>query len=351
MTLGSFLSSAEIASGCTLILLVFFQILKSERKVSDALRVVTYLSFFITFGVAGFGKYYASNAPKRFEDIEASNPSKAITGYTEAIRLNPSSANLYYRRGRTDYHLQKYADSVRDFTRALELSPDNPEYLASRAFSSFALGNFSGAQGDITQALKSGYKSSEADMMNGMLLQRAGKIQDALKAYTAALAHPDIGSVNRCSVLINRANIFSDLKLYAEAEQDDTLAINSCDGYELESALVNRGTTKSSTGNHTGAMADWEEALRLDPNDPVIFKNRAEAYIDEGGLELALNDYSRYLQLRPDDSFTYLVRAGLYQQLGDSKRAELDRETAKKLDRTNSGRSYGGPRLVYPSFR
>lgn len=305
------------------------------------LRFATYGAFLLTVGGVAFGEYYAGTAPRRLRPIERNKPLVAIAGYTEAIRLNPSESELYFRRGRTDFHLGRYADAIQDLTRALELSPNKPEYLASRGFSFLLAGDIRSAEPDISRALKSGYQDPEAQMAQGMILQSQGKLQDAVKEYTAALSRSDFDAVSRCATLVNRGNVYWLLKSYAEAEEDDTTVINSCEGPDRENAFVNRGIVRASKGDRAAAFGDWEEALRLDPNDPVVFKDRAESYIDEGRLQLALEDYTRYLQLRPDDAYTYLVRSSLYERLGESMLAQSDRETAQEMIRTNRGRSYG----------
>jgi tetratricopeptide (TPR) repeat protein len=350
MTSMRILSYVPVAFGFLVILLVFAQVFRSSLgKGSHFLRVVTYLAFFLTVGGVGFGEYYASTAPKRFHAIEVSMPAVALAGYSEAISLNPSDAELYYRRGRTAYGLHKYADAIQDFTKALELSRNNPKYLISRASSFLLLGDDHSADDDIKRALGFHQQDPELNMINGILQERRGLLQDALKEYTAALSRSELGPANRCSTLFNRGNVYLQLKAYAEADQDYSRVIEGCnDPEQREDALVNRGGVRGFIGNRAGALADLEEALRLSPNDPVIFKNRAGEYIDEGRPQLALDDSNRYLQLRPDDGIAYMIRSTLYDKLGDRQRAQLDRDTAQELFRTNRSRSYGPPGVLPP---
>jgi tetratricopeptide (TPR) repeat protein len=339
-------TAVEVTCGAIGVTLAFLQVIRL-RESYPVLRFLTYAAFTLTLCSVAFGMFYADTAPKRLMPIETSSPLAAIAGYSDAIRFSPTDADLFFRRGRTEYHLLKYAEAIRDFSKALDLSPNKPEYLVSRGFAYFAMGDVRSAESDFSRALSSGYQSSEANLAYGMILENDGKFQEAINEYTAALSRPDLESANRCSALTERANAYRGLKMYTEAERDDTNVIASCDKISREDGFVNRGTDKYLIGDHVAALADWEEALQLDPNDAVVFKNRAEMYMDDGRPDMALADYNRYLQIRPDDAYTYLVRAGLYERLGDSIRAQLDRETGQELARTNRAKSYAA-KSFYP---
>jgi tetratricopeptide (TPR) repeat protein len=214
------------------------------------------------------------------------------------------------------------------------------------------LGDDRSAETDLKRVIGSRYQDPEANMVYGLLLQSRGRLQEALREYDVALSSSDLEASGRCSTQFNRGNIYLMLKSYAEAEQDfdQVIISSSCDETEREDAFVNRANVRSLTGNRAGALADWQEALRLDPNDPVVFKNRGGEYIDDGRFQLALDDYNRYLSLRPDDDEAYIVRSTLYEDLGDPQRARSDRETAQELFRTHRSRSYGPRGLLYPAF-
>lgn len=335
-----------IAFGTVMIALAVLQVLKPPRGSSSILKALTYLAFFLTLGGATFGKFYASKAPARLEPIESSMPAEAISGYTQAIRLNPTDADLFYRRGRTDFHLYRYADAIQDFNRALELSPGDLRFIASRGFSYFAIGDDRSAQTDISRVINSGYRDPETHMVYGLLLQGQSRFQEAVREYSNALAQPDLGSVNRCTTLLNRGVVYVALKGLSKAKSDFDEVIAKC-AMDRESALVNRASVKSLSRDRNGAFSDWEEALRLDPNDAVVYKNRGGEYVDAGLLRSALTDYDRYLSLRPNDAEAFMVRATIHANLGDGASAQADREKALELVRTKQARIYGPSGIIY----
>lgn len=346
LSAASLVITIQVVCGCVAIALALFQLIL-VGKTYAFLRSITYAAFTLTLVGVVFGKYYASTAPRRLKPIEKRAPVDAIVGYTEAIRLNPINADLYFRRGRTEFQLNQYADAIRDFNKTLDLSPNDPQYLANRGFASWFAGDHRSAKNDILQALAYGSQEPEVQMAHGLILEYDDQFQQAINEYTTALSRSDLDASSRCATLTNRGNSYRALKLFTEAEADDNNVVASCQGPWREDALVHRGIDRWQTGDHAAALADWEEALRLDPNGPVVFENRAELYTDENRLGLALADYNRYLQIRPDDAFTHLVRAGVYRRLGDLSSAQADEETGKYLDRTNHGKSYG-PKLFAP---
>ena len=58
---------------------------------------------------------------------------------------------------------------------------------------------------------------------------------------------------------------------------------------------TNRGWTYFRMGNYEQAIADYNQALQLDPDDGLIYRNRAEAYEAMGNKDQAIADYKKTL--------------------------------------------------------
>ena len=46
---------------------------------------------------------------------------KAISDYTEAIKLKPKHADIYYSRGLASYKMGQFEEAISDFTEAIKL--------------------------------------------------------------------------------------------------------------------------------------------------------------------------------------------------------------------------------------
>jgi tetratricopeptide (TPR) repeat protein len=52
-------------------------------------------------------------------------------------------------------------------------------------------------------------------------------------------------------------------------------------------------------GNYERAIADLNEAIRLDPKSAVAYNNRGSAYAFQGDIDRAIADFSASIRLEP----------------------------------------------------
>jgi tetratricopeptide (TPR) repeat protein len=333
--LGSLLAKFQIISGVVIIVLAVGQVMLLRRKMI-ALRAIVYAAFVLLVGSVAFGKYYAQTAPGRLESIEAYQPSVAVSGYTEAIRLNPTDSELYYRRGRTDYYLNRYEDAVADFTNALQLSPNTPKYLLGRAFAFLFLHDLNSAERDLNLAISNGYQSSEANLLQGIIFDMHGRYNEAILQYSTAL-HGNEAARYRCSALFGRGYDYQREKRYDEALADYTSILESCNenkaeiGYARPAVLSNRGVVHWALSQKKAAFEDWDKALALDPTLIKTLIDRSDAYRELGDLKDALLDINRCIELSPNDPEVWMKRASIYSELNDPARANRDLHRAQQL--------------------
>jgi tetratricopeptide (TPR) repeat protein len=63
----------------------------------------------------------------------------------------------------------------------------------------------------------------------------------------------------------------------------------------------NRATMRLKQGDRSGALADYAQALKLDPKDPSIWYGRAQARADSGDNKGAIEDLAEALRVAPAD--------------------------------------------------
>jgi tetratricopeptide (TPR) repeat protein len=100
-------------------------------------------------------------------------------------------------------------------------------------------------------------------------------------------------------------------------------------------AFLNRGAAQQEAGDTDAAIADFTDAIRLNPSYPAPYAHRADAYQEKGRLELALADLTTVIGLLPDDADSYADRGDIHALLGNRERAIADFTAALKRDTRN----------------
>ena len=70
----------------------------------------------------------------------------------------------------------------------------------------------------------------------------------------------------------------------------------------------NRGVAWANKGNLDNAIADYNEAIRLDPNNADAYYNRGIAWGRKGNLDNAIADYNEVIRLNPNFADAYYNR-------------------------------------------
>lgn len=115
------------------------------------------------------------------------------------------------------------------------------------------------------------------------------------------------------------------------------VAIAACDraigsgqfsGLELAKLHTSRGVERRRKGDLDGAIADYTEAIRLNPRDPFAHNNRANIRRDKGDLAGAVEDYTAALAIDPGYTAAYVNRGLVREKTGDIAGARADYEAA-----------------------
>ncbi len=106
-----------------------------------------------------------------------------------------------------------------------------------------------------------------------------------------------------------------------------------------------RAATRYGLGDRQGAIEDYTQVLRANPDDDVAMNNRGVVYYELGILHEALADFDQALQLHPT-SVGYCNRGTVRSDLGDRRGALADYQKAIELDAA-SAIAYNGRGLIH----
>ena len=103
---------------------------------------------------------------------------------------------------------------------------------------------------------------------------------------------------------------------------------------ESQSAVsyYNDGEDKRKLGDYVGAIADYDAAIRLNPNEADFYWSRGKANNGLKDYFAAIRDFDTAIRLNPDDFYAYSSRGGAKSSLGQYDAAIADFDTAIRLN-------------------
>ena len=100
---------------------------------------------------------------------------------------------------------------------------------------------------------------------------------------------------------------------------------------DFEDAFFNRGNAKTAKGDLDGAIADFDAAIHLKPDYVDAFLNRGNAKADKGNLDGAIKDFNEAIRLKPDYVDAFLNRGNAKADKGDLDGTIADYDEAIRL--------------------
>ena len=109
-----------------------------------------------------------------------------------------------------------------------------------------------------------------------------------------------------------------------------TAIIEASGGSARDRALAfnNRGNARFRKGDYDHAIEDYDQALKLDPNEPTAYDGRGSVYYGKGQYELAAQDYDQAIRLDASDAYAFAGRCNARTALGQYESAIADDSSA-----------------------
>jgi serine/threonine protein kinase/tetratricopeptide (TPR) repeat protein len=222
------------------------------------------------------------------------DPVQAVARFDTSLTLWPEFYGSYYHRGRAYLEQKDYEHARADFTEALRRRPDFYPACIDRALALAGLKDLAGAIADVTHVLDSGEAPTRLYFMRAEFRDQAGDRQGARR------------------------------------DRAEGLRLRPTD----ELSWVVRGVAHLPS-DPKGALADFEEALRLNPRSRPALEDKAHVlaeYLGKTAEAVAVLD--RAVALHPD---YVAARAGRGVLLGRLKQRDAALRDAVEALRLDSG--------------
>jgi lipoprotein NlpI len=166
-------------------------------------------------------------------------------------------------------------------------------------------------------------------------------------------------SISGCTRIINgdkendqdRAIAYSiraSVYLYSKGDTDGAIADEN-DAIRLdpkrEVAYANRGLAYLKKGNYDLAIADCNQAISINPKLATAYDYRGSAYSKMGNYDVAIADYNQAISINPKLFAPYGNRASAYSKKGNYDLAVADYNQAISIEPKNSGLYFGRGRV------
>ncbi|BAT56404.1 TPR domain protein [Nostoc sp. NIES-3756] len=104
--------------------------------------------------------------------------------------------------------------------------------------------------------------------------------------------------------------------------------------------LYNEGVEKYNKKDLTGAIADFTQAIKINPNLAVAYNDRGLARYDSGDRQAAIEDYNQAIKANPNLAVAYYNRGLARYDLGDKQTAIEDYTQAVTINPNNANAYY-----------
>lgn len=280
----------------------------------------------------------ALNLYRRAASLDAlGQTDRALDDYSEAIRIDPRGSLAFLGRGvLLASRKRSYDRAIEDFSRAIELEPNNVEAYIARGNAYSQIGDNGRAIADLDKAIAMAPDNAHAYVVRGLAYNRRNDVAAALKDYDKALEiDPRLASA-----LANRAAIHASEGKYDLAIRDLDRAIAIEPNNPV--ALYNRGYAYFAKGEYDKAIGDYSKAIEVDPNMGIAYNNRCLTRAISGkDLVAALADCDQALKLNPLNLDTRDTRGFIYLKLGDPALAVNEYNAALDIDPNRPLALYG----------
>lgn len=207
----------------------------------------------------------------------------ALADLSRACEMSPTNPDYFYQRGMIYRQNQQLAEALADFDRAITLKSDDVEALIARAQIKLESRDRTAVKADLDAADRAAPKESDVRLFMASGYGRIADFADSVAQYDLWIAaHPTDGRAaaalgGRCH---GRVSLGKDL---AGALSDCNAALKRSTGAGAFGAnvLANRGLVRLRMGDYAKSVADYDAALKIEPQNAWALYGRGLANLKQ----------------------------------------------------------------------
>jgi tetratricopeptide (TPR) repeat protein len=250
---------------------------------------------------------------------------KALEACEQAIALEPEAPDLWAMHSNVLVQMQTYPDAIASAERALFFDESHSLAMTYRCIAYAAMDEYELALDSCNEALRiNGYwgdtSPSLAWLYRGMILRQTGQLAAAAIALERTLLlEPDYSLA-----LAYQCQVQTDLGQLSAALDSCEQALASNDDWGNESAALAwaaLGQAQVQLSDYDAAIAAYDQAIRIDPHDPVVWTAQGQVLRQLQRSEAALASFTRATELDATYAVAHLGRCAALNRLADYEAA------------------------------
>ena len=213
---------------------------------------------------------------------------------TLCLERNPFLVQAYYARGIARQSQEKFDEAIEDYRKGLEFKAEDRQMLVNVAVANIQKKDFKEAEKVFDELMTAHPKYSMNYLTRGAMYTEKG---DTVKALADR------------AILHYQMNNMKD----ALADLNEAIRLNTREsGY-----YINRGLVRYQLKDLRGAMADYDQVVSMDSHNLIARFNRGLLRAQIGDNNRAIEDFDVVIEIEPDNYMAYYNRALLRYETGD----------------------------------
>lgn len=236
----------------------------------------------------------------------------AIRSLDFAIELDPTYAEAYFERGELHYETEIYSQAIKDYGQAIEHGYDDViTAYYSRGRSHIQWYDYTKAIRDFNSVIERDPDYTNAYYWRGRSYIDSFEYQRGIDDILLSI---DMGYTELPFAYFFVGKAYDDMDNYDKAIEYYTLSLEAgeddCERYLCWIDYNNRGTSYHWSGQYELAVQDYTKSIQVNPDEyPLALKNRGDAYEALFEITQALSDWNTMFQLIEGDVSTRTLSA------------------------------------------
>jgi len=267
------------------------------NKLAAIMKRLTIISTFVLISTVIYSQDVEELIRTGDEFLTSKKYSRAVQTYTEAINLDTTMSESYFKRGKAYFFSEMDAQAIKDYDKALSIDPYNAKIYYMRGRSRSYIGDTQGAIEDYGQTIMLDSNFVEAYVRRAYVFLEKQDFMSAFVFFTKAI---EIDSDQPAELYFARGYCYSEIGAHQQALDDYAKAISLKPDYT--NAYLNSGNSAYQLQQFDKAFGFYEKALELNPSYPRVFYARGYAHLMNNNLEKACADWSKAVDLGSPDA-------------------------------------------------